>query len=284
MSELPEGTPPSRKSWWARRSLAQKVTAIAGSVFVALLALGLALPAPEPEEGDKSDSVGELQSPPPVDVPGINDDADESTNDADKEPAAQVEPEPEPEPEPAPDPVYTMRYTKLSATAGGALTVAGRTNLPDGTRIELTATRPFVNKGETEPRAARVSTVQLEVNDGAFTAATAIDETEVATFADRQFPVATVSANVHVCATVYTGQDFDGNDRQDSDVADVIGEAGEELATSPLAQEFGGATDTPSTMLELAKSIPAEPGDLTLLLREKQGSAPRVAALEGFCG
>jgi hypothetical protein len=186
-----------------------------------------------------------------------------------------------------------IRYTiTLHATSEGtrAIRAEGRTNLPDGALLTLSASRAFRYAHEKDVRAVHAAGKTVTVSGGAFSTVVKPDEgTLLAGLAadkdDPAFgPIATIDNAVTVCAEFRTGKDLleDKPEQPQASVRDAVGESGEQLKTSPQAKVFGSLTPTPATWLEVERRLVMKSPLLGRIVRV-QGRQPVSTRLEGFC-
>lgn len=166
----------------------------------------------------------------------------------------------------------SLRYViNLTASAQNSETilVRGQTNLPDSAVVTISVSQAFRFKRERDTRASHLAGATATVDSGEFiTTLGPLDYGDITVglehgVGDLEYgPVALVDNAVTVCAELKTGEDFDGVPRQhDEAVRDAVGPFGENLKSSPQANEFGSLTDTPSYWLEVLKRVKgAAPG------------------------
>jgi hypothetical protein len=163
------------------------------------------------------------------------------------------------------------------------IAVSGKTDLPEGTAISISAARAFRAEGANSPQDAELGHASTNVHNGGFSLTLPISDEILLTGIDLPgYAIETVSPAIALCATVRTGKDLDGQFEQaDDDVRARIGDNGEALKHSPGASEFGSATDSPSTEIEMMKLVTYAPP--VGAIRAQQGSQPAVGTLEDFC-
>lgn len=162
--------------------------------------------------------------------------------------------------------------------------MSGETNLPTGSVVHISATRSFLDRGAEEVRAVLLSSIDVELPGSQFDAMLTLDESDMVVVAGVPDPIETVSDRVTVCVQFQTGiSAFDEEQRQpDPDVADIVGEYGEELSDSPDAYVFGSATANPANWLEEQAIVRLRPLELDAIANA-QSSRPSVDKLDGFC-
>jgi hypothetical protein len=187
----------------------------------------------------------------------------------------------------------TMYVMSLDASESSTKTISvrGRTNVPDGAVVVVSASLAFRFMREDDVRASRVAGRSTTVKDGAFaTTLGPFDYGDITVgledgLGDLEYgPITLVDTAVTVCAELQTGEDFDGVPRQpDASVRDAVGPFGEDLRSSPQAVEFGSLTSTPSYWLEVTERVQGGVPGVLNAIAEAQGSAPTRALLNGFC-
>jgi hypothetical protein len=182
-------------------------------------------------------------------------------------------------------------WITLQATSKGARAIRaeGRTNLPDGAVLSLSASRAFRNAHEHDVRAVNAAEDSATVSGGAFSAVLKLNEGTLLVGLDvdksdpSMGPIATIDSAVTVCADFETGKNLDDKPRQpDADVRDTVGEFGERLRGSPQVTVFGSATPTPANWLEVKRRVVLQ-SPLLGRIERVQGRRPRLARLAGFC-
>lgn len=166
------------------------------------------------------------------------------------------------------------------------LEVSGSTNLPPGTIVTISVSRAFLNPDSDadNPRAANAAEPgNVEVGDGSFTSKLTVDEEDLLVGLDLPGEqIDRIADALTVCATIQTGKDFDGTDRQPrASVRELLGPNGEHLADHPAARVFGKLTDTPSHWLEVSTHVDVPPP--VRKIRQRQGSSPEITTIDGFC-
>jgi hypothetical protein len=159
----------------------------------------------------------------------------------------------------------------------------GTTNLPNRAVIQLSASRAFRNKGESDPRAVNAGSRPVVVSRGRFSGVMALDEKTLLVGVPSTGRIAVVDNAVTACAEFQTGRDFDGKPRQpDANVRRIVGPNGERLKGSPQVTVFGSLTPKPSNWLEVETRVGMS-SPLIGAIIAAQGTAPTTARLEGFC-
>lgn len=182
-------------------------------------------------------------------------------------------------------------HVQASPASAQSIAVRGRTNLPDGTVVSVSASQAFRFMREGDIRASLVGSSSATVENGKFTTKLGpLDYGDLTVGLDygtgdlEYGPVAVIDNAVTVCAEVQAGEDFDGVPRQPSaDVRSAIGPNGEKLKNSPQADIFGELSSTPSYWLEVIARVNIGASRLTSELVDVQGSAPSMKRLAGFC-
>jgi hypothetical protein len=184
---------------------------------------------------------------------------------------------------------YLMSFT--ATPRGSSMLVRGRTNLPDGAVVSVSASQAFRFKRESDARASRVAGANAKVEDGKFvTMIGPLDYGDVTVGLERGVgdadygPVTLVDNAVTVCAVLPTGEDDDGVARQpDEAVQEALGRFGENLKSSPQATKFGSLTPTPSYQLQVVKRVRGAAPRVLAAIATAQGSTPAPRRLSGFC-
>jgi hypothetical protein len=184
---------------------------------------------------------------------------------------------------------YTIRF---HATPEGARAIRaeGRTNLPDGALLTLSASRAFRYAHEKDVRAVHAAGDSVTVSGGAFSTVLKLDEGTLVVGLDvdkndpTMGPIATIDTAVTVCAEFRTGKDLleDKPEQPRASVREVVGESGERLKTSPQAKVFGSATPNPATWLEVERRLVMKSPLLDRIV-SVQGRRPVSTRLAGFC-
>jgi len=160
--------------------------------------------------------------------------------------------------------------------------VTGTTNLPDGTEVDVYASRAFRAVGEQAVRAGNVGVSRQSVMSGAFAANIAFDYANLLVGVGPRETHAAVSSMVDVCADVRTGLDHDGSPRQSvAGVRRLLGDSGEAFEGAKSVEEFGSATPTPSNSLHVEAEVDSPPP--LERYASKQNPAPKPAPLDGHC-
>jgi len=189
----------------------------------------------------------------------------------------------------APNVPYTI---ELHATREAAqlIRAEGRTKLPDGAVLSLSASRAFRYAHEHDVRAVHAAGDTVTVSGGAFSAVLKLDEGTLVVGLDVDKddpaigPIATIDNAVTVCAEFRTGKDLleDKPEQPSASVRDAVGESGERLEGSPQVTVFGSATPTPSNALEIERRLAMKSPVLDRIIRV-QGKRPVSTRLAGFC-
>ena len=183
-----------------------------------------------------------------------------------------------------------MSFTATPRNSNTIL-VSGRTNLPDGAVVSVNASQAFRFKRESDTRASRVAGANVTVEDGKFvTTLGPLDYGDITVGLERGVgdseygPIALVDNAVTVCAVLPTGEDLDGVPHQPDDaVQEALGPFGENLKSSPQAEEFGSLTPTPSYWLEVLRRVRGAAPGVIAAIATAQGSTPAPGRLSGFC-
>lgn len=258
MSTLPPSPAeePPRRSGWRGWSTRRKGIGVAVAVLVGLLVLG-SLTGRDPTP-TASPTV------PPIAAPTVIPTAGEGT--------------------PTGGTVYTIN---LEATAAGptSVNVTGTTNLPDKSRIVLSASRAHQLRGEDDVRAVSAGRETVTVSGGQFAGTLVLDESDllvlVGTGPGEDY-VEAIDQDLTVCAQFQTGTDLQGQQRQPPAVVEVVGPYGEALANSSQVTVFGSATATPSNWLRVMLDV-LLPSHALDQIASQQGAPPQEQELEGFC-
>jgi hypothetical protein len=169
--------------------------------------------------------------------------------------------------------------------------VHGKTNLPDGAIINLSAGQAFRFRSEHEIRESQVAHPKtVTVREGTFSANMGpLDYGDITVGlqkgGDPDFgPIVVIDNAVTVCGQFQTGKDLDGKPRQpDSAVTDAVGANGENLKNSPQKTVFGSLTPHPSNWLQALSRVRVGVENAAASVARAQGAAPKLMRLHGFC-
>jgi hypothetical protein len=187
------------------------------------------------------------------------------------------------------------RYTitlKTSSAGAARLSVRGRTNLPDGAIISLSAGQALRFSKEHQIRESQVAHAKtVTVRNGTFSASMGpLDYGDITVGLQKGVgdsiygPIVVVDDAVTVCAEFQTGTDLNGKPLQpDSAVADVVGANGENLKNSPQKTVFGSLTPNPSNWLQALSRVRVGIKNAAAAVASAQGARPTLRRLHGFC-
>ena len=188
-------------------------------------------------------------------------------------------------------PPAVYRMTINASSAGTHIAISGTTNLPDGSRVLLSAWRAF-RQLHGDVRVADVgglgAAVRTVVNSGRFSGTIPMvkDTLDPLGLLPEQGPVAVIDPDVTACAEFQTGRDTFGNGswyQPDAAVRAEVGSFGERLRDSPHVQVFGSLTKRPSLFLNVSTNAPVPTSTVVQQIRTLQSQAAAIAPLAGFC-
>ncbi len=143
---------------------------------------------------------------------------------------------------------------EVQATPVGPSTVSviGKTNLPDGSVLEVSVNRVFHYRGESSKRSGLdVRGYELvEVANGEFVVVLTMDDKR---FADSVSPgLESVVLEPNVAVHI----DFDPSVDQPTEITRLFGSLGRDLLSSPDSQILGEKSDNPRVVLEKVIEVP----------------------------
>lgn len=122
--------------------------------------------------------------------------------------------------------------------------VEGKTNLPDGSILEINVDRVSIWKGEDVERFFTVASSNTVVNNGVYKTEINIDDLKFLKFEKISGEIIKeVNKNVEVSVI------FNPSTKQPQNVTNIIGNKGKKLNSSPQKKVFGSATPNPVNRL-----------------------------------
>ncbi|MEZ5178515.1 MAG: hypothetical protein R2746_09610 [Acidimicrobiales bacterium] len=176
-----------------------------------------------------------------------------------------------------------MDFEVVQLGDGTVDVVARHANLPEGTQLEVSATRSFSDGRGHAAQGVVVGHESTEVAIGMWAATISIDHGELTGLSGGAgAAIETVSPVIAMCAEVRTGRDSIDDDYQWDDEARVaLGPHGKNLARSEGAVVVDGKTGTPATWLRAQRDVEMPPP--LDEIAHIQGTRPRVAPIDTFC-
>ncbi len=135
---------------------------------------------------------------------------------------------------------------KGKSISDSKIVVEGKTNLPNGSVLEIKVDRVSIWKGEDMERFFTVASSDIVVNNGTYKTEINIDDRKFLEFEKISGEIIKeVNENVEVSVI------FNPSTKQPQNVTNIIGSNGQKLNSSPQKKVFGSATPNPVNRLDI---------------------------------